>query len=83
MVAEVGNTRMCVQEASWGVLSWDDCRFRAVLRPNTEPMVTASGGTQMAQGVTARPPKHLLCVQGHLCQPHLLCKLTDTAQGPN
>lgn len=43
MVAEVGNTRMCVQEASWGVLSWDDCRFSAVLRPNTEPIVTASG----------------------------------------
>lgn len=45
MVAEVGNTRMCVQEASWGVLSWDDCRFSAVLRPNTEPIVTASGIT--------------------------------------
>lgn len=51
MVAEVGNTRMCVQEASWGVLSWDDCRFSAVLRPNTEPIVTASVGTDTrAQG---------------------------------
>lgn len=42
MVAEVGNTKMCVQEASCGVFSWDDCKFRAVLRPNTDPMVTAS-----------------------------------------
>lgn len=50
MVAEVGNTRMCVQEASWGVLSWDDCRFSAVLRPNTEPIVTASGDRDNGTG---------------------------------
>lgn len=42
MVAEVGNTKMCVQEASCGVFSWDDCKLRAVLRPNTDPIVTAS-----------------------------------------
>lgn len=36
----------------------------------------------MAQAVTASPPKHVLCVQGHLCPPHLLCKLADTVEGP-
>lgn len=41
--AEVGNTRMCVQDVSCGVLSWDVCMFRVVLRPNTEPVDTESG----------------------------------------
>lgn len=27
------------------MFSWDDCMFNAVLRPNTEPIVTASGIT--------------------------------------
>lgn len=35
---------MCVQEVSWGVLSWDVCMVRVVLRPNTEPVDTESDG---------------------------------------
>ncbi len=34
---------MCVQDVSCGVLSWDVCMFRVVLRPNTEPVDTESG----------------------------------------
>lgn len=40
------------------------------------------GNTHHGTGVTASPPKHSSCVQGHLCPPHLLCKLTDTAEEP-
>lgn len=41
-MAEVGNTRMCVQDVSWGVLSCDVCMLSVVLRPNTEPVDTES-----------------------------------------
>lgn len=41
-MADVGNTRMCVQDVSCGVLSWDVCMLRVVLRPNTEPVETES-----------------------------------------
>lgn len=47
--AEVGNTRMCVQDVSWGVLSCDVCMFRVVLRPNTEPVDTESESGQRKQ----------------------------------
>lgn len=42
--ADVGKTRMWVQEVSCGVLSWDVCMFKVVLRPNTEPVDTESDG---------------------------------------
>lgn len=42
-MAEVGNTRMCVQDVSWGVLSCDVCMLSVVLRPNTDPVDTESG----------------------------------------
>lgn len=41
-MAEVGNTRMCVHDVSWGVLSCDVCMLSVVLRPNTEPVDTES-----------------------------------------
>ena len=44
-MAEVGNTRMCVQDVSWGVFSCDVCMLSVVLRPNTEPVDTESAGT--------------------------------------
>lgn len=37
---------MWVQEVSCGVLSWDVCMFRVVLRPNTEPVDTESDEVQ-------------------------------------
>lgn len=41
-MADVGNTKMCVQDVSWGVLNCDVCMLRVVLRPNTEPVDTES-----------------------------------------
>lgn len=35
-----------MQEVSCGVLSWEVCMFRVVLRPKTEPVDTESVGTQ-------------------------------------
>lgn len=48
--ADVGKTRMWVQEVSCGVLSWDVCMFKVVLRPNTEPVDTESDGKQESGG---------------------------------
>ena len=45
-IAEVGNTRMCVQDVSRGVLSCDVCMLSVVLRPNTEPVDTESAETR-------------------------------------
>lgn len=48
-MAEVGKTRMWVQEVSCGVLSCDVCMFKVVLRPNTEPVDTESERTHRGE----------------------------------
>lgn len=53
-MAEVGKTRMWVQEVSCGVLSCDVCMFKVVLRPNTEPVDTESERTHREKGSAKR-----------------------------
>lgn len=51
-MADVGNTSMCVQDVSWGVLSCDVCMLRVVLRPNTEPVDTESAETRRRRALS-------------------------------
>ena len=53
-MAEVGNTRMCVHDVSWGVFSCDVCMLSVVLRPNTEPVDTESADTRQPIRVRVR-----------------------------
>lgn len=56
-MAEVGNTRMCVQDVSWGVLSCDVCMLSVVLRPNTDPVDTESDKVEEDLSVSWRTYK--------------------------